>query len=116
MVLNISFNYRYCLILYDGGFMTKVKNPQDRVVQLFNQKKCWTIEGLTRSLDYSIISIRRFLKDIRYYSSFTHNSMWYTLHTIPLFNKRGLWFYQQIAFSKHGNLKQTILNLSLFNT
>lgn len=40
--------------------MTKVKNPQDRVVQLFDQKKCWTIEGLTRSLDYSIISIRRF--------------------------------------------------------
>jgi len=36
--------------------------------------------------------------------------MWYTLHGIPLFNKRGLWFYQEIGFSKHGNLKQTILN------
>jgi len=90
--------------------MTKVKNPQDRVVQLFDQKKCWTIEGLTGSLNYSTISIRRFLKDIGYYSSFTHNSMWYTLHTIPLFNKRGLWFYQGIGFSKHGNLNKTILN------
>lgn len=90
--------------------MKKVKNPQKRLVQLFDQEKCWTIEGITRSLNYSTISIRRFLKDIGYYSSFTHNSMWYTLHTIPLFNKRGLWFYQQIGFSKHGNLKQTILN------
>jgi len=69
-----------------------------------------TIEELTRSLDYSTISIRRFLKTIGYYSSFTHNSMWYTLHSIPTFNKRGLWFYQEIGFSKHGNLKQTIFN------
>ncbi len=86
------------------------KNPRDRLVLLFDQKKCWTIEKLTHSLNYSTISIRRFLKDIGYYSSFTHNSMWYTLHSIPSFNKRGLWFYQEIGFSKHGNLKQTILN------
>ena len=92
------------------GFMKKNNNPQDRLVLLFDKKKCWTVEKLTRSLDYSTISIRRFLKDIGYYSSFTHNSMWYTLHSIPTFNKRGLWFYQNIGFSKHGNLKQTIFN------
>ena len=86
------------------------KNPQGRLVLLFDQEKCWTIEELTHSLNYSTISIRRFLKDIGYYSSFTHNSRWYTLHSIPLFNKRGLWFYQDIGFSKHGNLKQTISN------
>lgn len=85
-------------------------NPQDRLVSLFDQKKCWTIEELTHSLDYSTISIRRFLKEIGYYSSFTHNSTWYTLHWIPAFNRRGLWFYQDIGFSKHGNLKQSILN------
>ncbi len=90
--------------------MKKNKNPQDRLVLLFDQEKCWTIEELTHSLNYSTISIRRFLKDIGYYSSFTHNSRWYTLHSIPLFNKRGLWFYQDIGFSKHGNLKQTISN------
>jgi hypothetical protein len=90
--------------------MKKNENPQKRLVLLFDQKKCWTIEALTHSLNYSTISIRRFLKDIGYYSSFTHNSMWYTLHSIPSFNKRGLWFYQDIGFSKHGNLKQTIFN------
>jgi len=36
--------------------------------------------------------------------------MWYTLHSIPSFNKRGLWFCQEIGFSKHGNLKQTIFH------
>ena len=86
------------------------KNPQDRLVLLFDQKKCWAIKELTHFLNYSTISIRRFLKDIGDYSSFTHNSMWYTLHPIPKFNKRGLWFYQEIGFSKHGNLKQTIFN------
>jgi len=93
-----------------GGFMKKNNNPQDRLGLLFDKKKCWTIEELTHALNYSTISIRRFLKTIRYYSSFTHNSMWYTLHSIPSFNKRGLWFYQNIGFSKHGNLKQTIFN------
>ena len=88
--------------------MKKNKSPQNRLVLLFDQKKCWTIEEITRSLNYSTISIRRFLKDIGYYSSFTHNSMWYTLHSIPSFNKRGLWFYKDIGFSKHGNFKQTI--------
>ena len=86
------------------------KSPLDRLVLLFDEKKCWTIGELTHSLDYSTISIRRFLKDVGYYSSFTHNSMWYTLHSIPSFNKRGLWFYQEIGFSKHGNLKQTIFH------
>ena len=90
--------------------MKKNNNPQDRLVFLFDKEKCLTIEELTHSLNYSTISIRRFLKDIGYYSSFTHNSMWYTLHSIPSFNKRGLWFYQDIGFSKHGNLKQTIFN------
>ena len=90
--------------------MKKNNNPQDRLMLLFDQKKCWTIEELTHSLNYSTISIRRFLKTIGYYSSFTHNSMWYTLHSIPTFNKRGLWFYQEIGFSKHGNLNQTIFN------
>lgn len=93
-----------------GGLMKENNNPQDSLVLLFNQKKCWTIEELTHALNYSTISIRRFLKDIGYYSSFTHNSMWYTLHSIPTFNKRGLWFYQEIGFSKHGHLKQTIFH------
>jgi len=90
--------------------MKKNENPQQRLVLLFDQRECWTIEQLSHSLNYSTISIRRFLKSIGYYSSFTHNSMWYTLLSIPTFNKRGLWFYQEIGFSKHGNLKRSICN------
>lgn len=84
--------------------------PKHRLVELFDQEKCYTIDQLHYSMNYSLISIRRFLKEIGYFSSFTHNSKWYTLKTIPSFSKNGIWFYRDIGFSKHGNLNQTILH------
>lgn len=90
--------------------MDKNYNPRSHLESLFEQKKCYQIEELHKSINYSLISIRRFLKEIGYHSSFTHNSKWYTLQTIPAFDKNGIWFYQDIGFSKHGNLNQTILH------
>ena len=83
-------------------------DPQYQLAELFNQKKCYTIDELSWRLNYSLSSIRRFLKAIGYYTSFTHNSKWYTLRSIPCFDKNGIWFYQDIGFCKHGNLNQTI--------
>ncbi len=82
---------------------------QDQLAELFEQEKCYTMEQLSRRLDYSLISVRRFLKAIGYYSSFTHNSKWYTLRSIPSFDRNGIWFYQDIGFCEHGNLNQAIL-------
>ena len=90
--------------------MPQNEKPKHHLMKLFDRKKCYTIDELHSSMDYSIISIRRFLKEIGYYSSFTHNSKWYTLKTIPSFSKNGIWFYRDIGFSKHGNLNQTILH------
>lgn len=86
----------------------KIK-PHDQLSALFSQQRCWTIDQLNQSLNYSNISIRRFLKQLGYFSSFTHNSKWYTLRYIPDFNTNGIWFNDDIGFSRHGNLKQTIL-------
>jgi len=88
--------------------MANQTDPQNQLSELFRQKKCYTIKQLSHHLDYSLISIRRFLKVIGYYSSFTHNSKWYTLRSIPSFDNNGIWFYQEIGFCKHGNLNQTI--------
>jgi len=90
--------------------MVKKSAPQKGLLELFDKNKCMTIQELSKSLDYSMISIRRFMKDIGYYSSFTHNSKWYTLLSIPSFNEDGLWFYRSIGFSMHGNLNQTIVH------
>jgi len=100
-----------CFILYHAGcIMPQDDKPKQQLRNLFDRKDCHTIDELHRSIDYSLISTRRFLKEIGYYSSFTHNSKWYTLKTIPSFNKNGIWFHRDIGFSKHGNLNQTILH------
>lgn len=88
--------------------MAKRTDTQNQLAQLFKQEKCYTIDQLSRRLNYSLISIRRFLKVMGYFTSFTHNSKWYTLRSIPSFDKNGIWFYQDIGFCKHGNLNQTI--------
>ena len=88
--------------------MVNRSDAHSQLAELFKQQKCYRIDELSRRLNYSLISIRRFLKVIGYYSSFTHNSKWYTLRSIPSFDKNGIWFYQDIGFCKHGNLNQTI--------
>ncbi len=80
-----------------------------QIKKLFAQQPCWTIDDLCQKLGYAAISIRRFLKQMGYFSSFTHNSTFYTLSHVPTFNKFGLWFCDNIGFSKHGNLKHTLL-------
>jgi hypothetical protein len=69
------------------------------------------IQPLTAEMHYSIPSVRRFLAEVGYYSSFTHNGVWYTLQSIPRFGKNGLWFYRDIGFSRAGSLTKTLIAL-----
>ena len=82
-----------------------------RMQELFNRQPCWKIEPLSQQLDYSIISVRRFMAIIGYYSSFSHNGRWYTLASIPHFSHEGLWFYRNIGFSRAGSLTRTLVAL-----
>jgi hypothetical protein len=69
------------------------------------------LADLARSLGYALISVRRFLKDIGYFRSYTHNGKWYTLRSSPEFNREGLWHHRDIGFSKQGSLTATIAHL-----
>jgi len=69
------------------------------------------IHPLAAEMRYSIPSVRRFLAEVGYYSSFTHNGTWYTLRSIPRFGKNGLWFYRDIGFSRAGSLTKTLIAL-----
>ena len=66
---------------------------------------------LAHSLDYALISVRRLLKQIGYFRSYTHNGKWYTLRDSPQFNRDGIWVHQGIGFSRHGSLIATIIHL-----
>jgi len=92
--------------------MTSRPEPTQRLLSLFEKQPCWTIEPLAAQLHYSVPSVRRFLTEVGYFSSFTHNGRWYTLRTIPRFRRDGLWFFKDIGFSKAGSLIHTLIELT----
>jgi hypothetical protein len=102
----------YIALLYQEADMPADTQPSQRLVSLFTKQPCWMIEPLAAEMDYSIPSVRRFLSRTGYYSSFTHNGKWYTLHSIPRFSRDGLWFYRDIGFSRAGSLPNTLLVLT----
>lgn len=88
--------------------MPSPRPPSDRLEKLFHRRKCWMLDQLAETLGYALISVRRFLKQIGYFRSYTHNGKWYTLRESPDFNRDGLWHHKGIGFSKHGSLTSTI--------
>jgi hypothetical protein len=69
------------------------------------------IVPLARALEYAVVSVRRFLRQVGYFRSYTHNGKWYTLRSIPVFDRHGIWRHEDIGFAKHGNLLQAIAHL-----
>jgi hypothetical protein len=84
---------------------------ETRVLEKFRRQKVITIEQLVELLKCSVITARRRLKKWQTYTSINKNGCYYTLPQVPVFDENGLWKYQTILFSKHGNLKQTLVFL-----
>ena len=82
-----------------------------KILDRFRQQKIVTIEQLEGWLTCSVMTARRRLKKWHSLTSINQNGRYYTLPQIPVFDPDGLWRYQQVLFSKHGNLKQTIVAL-----
>lgn len=81
------------------------------VISSFRKEKIVTIVLLATWLSCSIPTARRRLKAWKAYTSYNHNGRYYTLPEIAQFDANGLWRYQGVCFSKHGNLKQTLVHL-----
>lgn len=60
---------------------------------------------------HSRMSIFRRLREVGYFSSYTHTGRYYTLANIPQFDDYGLWIHQGIGFSRFGTLKATVVEL-----
>ena len=84
---------------------------ENRVLEKFRRQKIITIGQLIEWLKCSVITARRRLKKWQSYTSINKNGRYYTLPQIPVFDENGLWKYRTVLFSKHGNLKQTIIAL-----
>jgi hypothetical protein len=77
----------------------------------FRRRKVLTVRQLVELLGCSIPTVRNRLKRWRAHTSYNHNGAYYTLPAIPRFDEHGLWRYKSVGFSKHGNLKRTLLQL-----
>ncbi len=82
-----------------------------KAAQTFARKKVLTIEQLVNLLQCATITVRRRLKQWSAFTSINKNGRFYTLPQIPVFDEKGLWRYQSVLFSNHGNLKQTMIEL-----
>ena len=91
--------------------MPEQPRPCQALQALFQEHPCWEILPLSERLNYSIPSVRRFLAEVGYCGSFTHNGRWYTLASIPEFDRDGLWFHDGIGFSRLGSLTRTLIGL-----
>ena len=74
----------------------------------FRKRSVLTIDELSKAIQATERTVFRVLKGLDYLSSFSHAGRYYTLRSIPSFDSQGLWFYNNIGFSKHGNLRATI--------
>ncbi len=80
----------------------------DRLAKLLSRRKCWLLAELAVALDCALITVRRLLKEVGYFRSYTHNGKWYTLSTTPRFDSDGFWRHKGIGFSKQGSLTEAI--------
>ena len=73
--------------------------------------KVFTLDKLVSSLSCSIPTARLKLKQWKACTSYNKNSRYYAMPTVPRFDENGLWHYDNIFFSKYGNLRSTAIYL-----
>jgi hypothetical protein len=92
----------------------KIRNNalDQRAINTFALEKVLTVTELSEILACSLITVRRRLKEWDAYTSYNKNGRYYTLPSIPTFNRNGIWWYQDIYFSRYGTLKNTVIALA----
>jgi len=89
--------------------MLDKKGAAKALRSLFHRRAVVELDDLFRTLDTQChMKVFRRLKEIGYRTSYTHGGRYYTLENIPKFDEKGLWFYQEVGFSKIGTLKATL--------
>ncbi len=83
----------------------------EQAITAFKRQKVLTFSSLCLLLQLSEATVRRRLKEWDALSSYNQSGKYYTLPSIPVFNKQGLWRHEGAFFSKHGTMKDTVVHL-----
>jgi hypothetical protein len=77
--------------------------------RLFRRRPVAVLDELRQALGTdSRTTVFRILSAAGYLTSFNHGGRYYTLRRIPQFDDHGLWFWQDVGFSSHGTLRDTL--------
>lgn len=87
------------------------KSCTEDALSCIQREKVITVLQLSRLLQSSVITARRYLKSWRAYTSYNQKGLYHTLPSIPDFNENGLWVYNSARFTRHGTLRNTIVYL-----
>ncbi|MES9906350.1 MAG: hypothetical protein ABW168_27175 [Sedimenticola sp.] len=92
--------------------MTNPLSYPDRIRQLLLSKTVLSLKQLRHELgDRPRSSLFRDLQKVELLTSYSHAGQYHALQSTITFNRVGLWFYGQAAFSKYGTLKNTLASL-----
>ena len=85
---------------------------KEALTKLFARESVVELRALLEALETaSRMSVFRRLSPMGYLSSYSHAGRYYTLESIPEFDRDGLWQRQGVLFSRHGTLKETTCHL-----
>ena len=73
--------------------------------------KMFSFDRLLSLLNCSTRTGRSKLKQWGAYTSYNQNGRYYTMPQTPRFDENGLWRFDGVSFSRHGNLRKTVTHL-----
>jgi len=80
--------------------------------KLLQSKKVMSLKQIRHEIpDRPRSSLFRDLKKVELLTSYSHAGQHHALKSMVKFNPNGLWFHEQISFSKYGTLKNTLIQL-----
>jgi hypothetical protein len=87
----------------------QIESRRQKLIEAFQSERVLEI-GMVKEIigTTSRMTVFRKLKELGYYSSYSHSGKYYTLGSIPVFDSNGLWSYGGVRFSKCGSLMETI--------
>jgi len=92
--------------------MPKISQDRIKEVSRFLEGiKVFTLDKLVSLLSCATPTARLKLKQWKAYTSYNKNSRYYAMPTVVRFDENGIWHYENIFFSKYGNLRNTVIHL-----
>lgn len=81
------------------------------IKRMIYQEKVVLFSVIVSSVICSSVTLRRDLKTLRTLTSYTHRGSYVTLPDIPVFDNLGIWFFEDIGFSRFKNSLELITDV-----